>query len=70
MALHNYTTNYQIPLRLSDALAAELHDVAESTGIQKSKLVRMGLSRLIRDFQSSGLSERMNQISREYEEIV
>jgi hypothetical protein len=70
MALHNYTTNYQIPLRLSDALAAELHDVAEATGIQKSKLVRMGLSRLIRDFQSSGLSERMNQISREYEEIV
>lgn len=70
MALHNYTTNYQIPLRLSDALAAELRDVAEATGIQKSKLVRMGLSRLIRDFQSSGLSERMNQISREYEEIV
>lgn len=70
MALHNYTTNYQIPLRLSDALASELHDVAEATGIQKSKLLRMGLSRLIRDLQNSGLSQRMNQISREYEEIV
>ena len=69
MALHNYTSNYQIPLRLSDALAEELHEVSLSTGIKKSKLCRMGISRLIRDLQESGLSAQMNEISRQYQEI-
>ncbi len=70
MNIHHYTTNYQIPLRLSDALASELHDVSEATGIKKSKLCRMGISRILRELQESGLSERMNEISVKYKEIL
>ena len=66
----NYTNNYQIPLRLSDALASELHEVSELTGIKKSKLCRMGISRVLRDLNRSGVVERMEEISRHYEEIL
>ena len=67
--LHRYATNYQIPLRLSDALAEELHEVSISTGIKKSKLCRMGISRILRDLQESGLASKMGEISQYYEEI-
>ena len=64
-----FYTNYQLPLRMTEALAAELHEVSIATGIQKTKICRMGISRILRDLKRDGLSERMNEISREYEEI-
>lgn len=68
--IHRYANNYQIPLRLSDSLAEELHEVSVATGIQKSKLCRMGISRLIRDLQNSGLASKMSEMSQSYEEIL
>ena len=67
---HQHFTNYQLPLRLSDELANQLHEVATATGIQKSKLCRMGISRIIYDIQSKGLAESMGKLNREYSEIV
>ena len=67
---NNYYNNYQIPLRLSDALAEQLHNVSEITGIKKSKLCRMGISRVLRDLSKSGVVERMEEISRHYEETL
>jgi len=64
-----YFTNYQLPLRMPDALANELHEVSVATGIQKTKLCRMGISRILRDIKKDGLAERMSQISMNYEEI-
>lgn len=66
----NVLTNYQLPLRLSDELANQLHEVATATGIQKSKLCRMGISKIISDIQSKGLAESMGKLSREYSEII
>lgn len=67
---HQNFSNYQLPLRLSDELANQLHEVATATGIQKSKLCRMGISRIISDIQSNGLADGMVKLSREYAEIV
>jgi len=67
---HQHFTNYQLPLRLSDELANQLHEVAIATGIQKSKLCRMGISRIISDIQSNGLADSMGKLSRDYAEIV
>jgi hypothetical protein len=54
---------------MPDALANELHEVSVATGIQKTKLCRMGISRILRDIKKDGLAERMSQISMNYEEI-
>ena len=70
MNIQHYAANYQIPLRLSDALATELHDVSTATGINKSKLCRMGISRILRELQESGISDRMGELSKDYEEIL
>lgn len=67
---HQHFTNYQLPLRLSDELANQLHEVATATGIQKSKLCRMGISRIISDIKLNGLAESMGKLNREYSEIV
>ena len=61
---NNQITNYQIPLRLPDDLANELHEVSEATGIQKTKLCRMGLERLITDMKANRISEMMKSITR------
>lgn len=61
--------NYQLPLRMTEALASELHEVSIATGIQKTKICRMGISRILRDLQKDGLADRMGQISQHYEEI-
>ena len=65
----NFYENYQLPLRMTEALAAELHEVSLATGIQKTKICRMGISRILRDLKNDGLADRMGQISRQYEEI-
>ena len=64
-----FYTNYQLPLRMTEALASELHEVSIATGIQKTKICRMGISHFLRQLKKDGLSERMSEISREYEEI-
>jgi hypothetical protein len=63
-------TNYQLPLRLNDTLANQLHEVSLATGIQKSKLCRMGISKIITDIKLNGLADSMGKLNREYEEIV
>jgi hypothetical protein len=65
----NFYENYQLPLRMTEALASELHEVSLATGIQKTKICRMGISRILRDLKNDGLADRMSQISRHYEEI-
>ena len=67
---HQHFTNYQLPLRLSDELANQLHEVATATGIQKSKICRMGISRIISDIKLNGLAESMGNLNREYSEII
>ena len=62
--------NYQIPLRLSDDLAFKLHDVSEQTGIQKSKLCRMGISRIVNDIQEMGGLESIRSLNQHYQEIL
>lgn len=64
-----FYTHYQLSLRMTEALASELHEVSIATGIQKTKICRMGISGILRDLKRDGLSERMNEISRQYEEI-
>ncbi len=59
-----YISNYQIPLRLPDDLANELHEVSEATGIQKTKLCRMGLERLMTDMKANRIAETMRTITR------
>ena len=65
----NFYTNYQLPLRMTEALASELHEVSLATGIQKTKICRMGISRILRDLRENGLADQMGQISRHYDEI-
>ena len=65
----NYYQNYQFPLRMTEALASELHEVSLATGIQKTKICRMGISRILRDLKDDGLVDRMREISSHYEEI-
>ena len=67
---HHQFSNYQLPLRLSDELANQLHEVATATGIQKSKLCRMGISRIISDIKLKGIAESMGKLNSEYTEIV
>lgn len=62
--------NYQIPLRLSDDLASQLHEVSETTGIQKSKLCRMGISRIVSDIQEMGGLESIRNLNQHYQEIL
>ena len=66
---HQHFTNYQLPLRLSDELANQLHEVAIATGIQKSKLCRMGISRIITDIQEMGVLESIRTLNQYYHEI-
>jgi len=66
---HQHFTNYQLPLRLSDELANQLHEVATATGIQKSKLCRMGISRIVNDIKHLGALDNMKTITQHYQEI-
>ena len=66
---HQHFTNYQLPLRLSDELANQLHEVATATGIQKSKLCRMGISRIVNDMKHFGALDSMKTITQKYQEI-
>lgn len=70
MNYQNDYNNYQIPLRLNSKLAGELEYASKITCIQKSKLLRMGLSRIITDIKANGLAESMSKLSKEYEEIA
>lgn len=65
-----YYTNYQLPLRLSDELATQLDEVSQMTGIQKSKLCRMGISRIVNDYQEMGVLESIRTLNQYYQEIV
>lgn len=67
--MHHIYENYQLPLRMTEALALELHEVSLATGIQKTKICRMGISRVLRDLKKDGLADRMKEISSHYEEI-
>ena len=62
--------NYQLPLRMPNALASELHRVSAATGIGKSKLCRMGISRLIQDIKATGRDQSMAQLGALYRELT
>ena len=62
--------NYQIPLRLSDDLASQLHEVSEVTGIQKTKICRMGISRIVNDIHEMGGLESIRNLNQYYQEIL
>lgn len=64
-----HSNNYQLPLRLNDTLADQLHEVSEITGIQKSKICRMGISRIVNDIKQFGALESMKTITKHYQEI-
>lgn len=64
------TDAYQLPLRLTRNLANELFDASDATGISKSKLCRMGLSRVLIDLKQTGRSQSMNQFHQHYKELV
>jgi hypothetical protein len=55
---------------MSETLANELNEISTETGINKSTLCRMGISRIVRDFQSNGLMQLMGDFTRQYPEIV
>lgn len=65
-----HNNQYQLPLRLNDTLAEQLHEVSEITGIQKSKLCRMGISRIITDIQDMGALESIRTLNQHYQEIL
>ena len=60
---------YQLPLRMTGRLATELINASVSTGISKSKLCRMGLSRVLQDLQQTGRSHSMKQFTEHYREL-
>jgi predicted DNA-binding protein len=64
-----HQTNYQLPLRLNDTLAEQLHEVSEITGIQKSKICRMGISRIVTDIYQMGALESIRTLNQYYQEI-
>ena len=64
-----HTTNYQLPLRLNDQLASQLDEVSKMTGIQKSKICRMGISRIINDILEMDALESIRTLNQYYEEI-
>jgi len=64
-----HSNNYQLPLRLNDNLAEQLQEVSEITGIQKSKICRMGISRIITDIQQMGALESIRTLNKYYQEI-
>ena len=64
-----HSNNYQLPLRLNDTLADQLHEVSEITGIQKSKICRMGISRIVTDIQEMGALEGIRTLNQYYQEI-
>jgi hypothetical protein len=65
-----HTSQYQLPLRLTDTLALELKRASALTGIHKSRLCRMGISRLLREIRSNGTTETMTRLHSMYQEIV
>ena len=63
------TNDYQIPLRLNDTLRDALDEASHATGINKSKLCRMGISRLISDLNATGRTESMQRFRDHYKEL-
>ena len=61
---------YQLPLRLPQKLADELHKASDATGVGMSTLCRMGLSRLLLDLENTGRAHSMKQFREHYREIV
>ena len=64
-----HTNNYQLPLRLNDTLAEQLHEVSEITGIQNSKICRMGISRIVIDMKQMNAFESVRDLNKHYQEI-
>ena len=62
--------DYRLPVRMQKALAMELDAASIATGIDKSSLVRKGVSRLIIDLKNTGRSDLMSKFHEHYREIV
>ena len=60
---------YQLPLRLPEKLADALNKASDATGVGKSTLCRMGLSRILKDLENTGRVHSMKQFTDHYEEI-
>ena len=60
---------YQLPLRMPNSLAIALDAASESTGMSRSKLCRMGVSRLLSDLRNTGRTDSMRQFKEHYREI-
>jgi len=43
------SSHYQLPLRMNPRLASQLQIISTQTGLSKSRLCRLGLSRVITD---------------------
>ena len=66
----NKDLHYQFPLRMPRKLADELEKAVSSTGMTRSKLCRMGISRILQDLDSTGRTNSMGQFLNHYREIV
>jgi hypothetical protein len=61
---------YQLPLRMTKTLANALTNASSATGISRSKLCRMGLSRVLEDLNQTGRTHSMQQFNAHYKELV
>ena len=55
--------NYEIMLRIPPDLADELKQVSETTNINRSSLVRMGLRRVLSDIKTNNIETSIRTIS-------
>lgn len=62
-------SSYLFPLRMTKILAIELINASNATGITRSKLCRMGLSRVLEDLKHSGRIQSMKQFNTYYKEL-
>lgn len=52
----------QYPLRMNIHLSNRLDDVSDATGIPKSTILRMGLTHVLNELESSGVLNTMGNI--------
>jgi hypothetical protein len=60
------TDFYHLPLRMNPRLANELISASICTGISRSEMCRMGLSRLLLDLKQTGRQTSMQEFRQHY----
>jgi len=61
MNTYQHKVPVSFPIRLSPDLHKEFTRISESTNINKSKLVRLAIAKLIKEVDSSGAIQSINQ---------